>query len=79
MESLGEWTAEIAAVRKACGAASDAIGGVKNGVSEAEELAKANNFSIADDGSITDQGRRRIHRKPSNQPSRTNALPSSRS
>ncbi|KMS90309.1 hypothetical protein ACZ91_15660 [Streptomyces regensis] len=29
---------------------------VKNGVSEAEELAKANNFSIADDGSITDQG-----------------------
>lgn len=56
VESLGEWTAEIAAVRKACGAASDAIGGVKNGVSEAEELAKANNFSIADDGSITDQG-----------------------
>ncbi|WP_083666243.1 alpha/beta hydrolase [Saccharomonospora sp. CUA-673] len=56
VESLGEWTAEIAAVRKACGAASDAIGGVKNGVTEAEELAKANNFSIADDGAIRDQG-----------------------
>ncbi|MBB3051998.1 hypothetical protein FHS23_003027 [Prauserella isguenensis] len=69
VEALGEWTGDIAAARTAFTATSDAIGGVKNGVTEAEEVAKANNFSIADDGSIADHGVQWTHRRTSGKPS----------
>lgn len=55
IDALREWTGEIAAARAAFGQAGDAVNGVKNGAREAEEFAKANNFSITDDG-ITDHG-----------------------
>lgn len=56
IDSLQEWTAEIAAARRAIAATADAISGVKNGVKEAEQLASANHFRIGDDGSVIDQG-----------------------
>lgn len=56
IDGLQEWAAEIAAARRAAGAVGDAINGIKNGVREAEDLARAHRFSIRDDGSVVDNG-----------------------
>lgn len=56
IDGLEEWAAEIAAARRATGAVGDAINGIKNGVREAEELARAHNFGIREDGSVFDNG-----------------------
>ncbi|MEU9690096.1 alpha/beta hydrolase [Amycolatopsis japonica] len=56
IEEGKEWAAEIAAIRRASGDVADAATGVLTGFSEAEGLAKAHNFSIGDDGAITDHG-----------------------
>ncbi|MEY8042624.1 alpha/beta hydrolase [Saccharopolyspora cebuensis] len=47
-------TAEVAAARTATIEAVDAIEAVQKSLAETEDLAKANGFSIKDDGSVTD-------------------------
>ncbi|WP_410599324.1 alpha/beta hydrolase [Amycolatopsis sp. lyj-90] len=56
IEEGKEWAAEIAAIRRASGDVADAATGVLAGFKEAEELARAHNFLIGDDGGITDRG-----------------------
>jgi hypothetical protein len=56
IDGLEEWAAEIAAGRRSAGDVADALTGLRNGIDEAEELARLNHFFIGDDGSITDQG-----------------------
>lgn len=56
IDDLEEYAAEVAAARRGVGDTGDAITGVMHGVAEAEGLAKAHQFSIADDGSIVDNG-----------------------
>ncbi|GAA4667346.1 MULTISPECIES: alpha/beta hydrolase [Amycolatopsis] len=55
-EAAEELAAEGAMLRRAAGDVSDAVSGVLNGVREAENLAAAREFLIADDGTIVDQG-----------------------
>ncbi|MGW4521104.1 alpha/beta hydrolase [Amycolatopsis sp. NPDC004378] len=56
IDSLEEWAAEIAAGRRALAEAGDALTGVAHAVHEADNLAAANNFTIADTGDIQDHG-----------------------
>jgi hypothetical protein len=56
IDSAEEWSAEIVALRRSSGDVGDAITGVVNGVEEAENLAIVNNFVIAGDGAIIDNG-----------------------
>ncbi len=56
IEEGKEWAAEIAAIRRASGDVADAATGVLAGFKETEELARSHNFSIEDNGAITDHG-----------------------
>jgi hypothetical protein len=56
VDRLEAWAAEIQAGRHAATAVGDAIIGVRNGATEAEDLAAAQNFTIGDDGAVIDNG-----------------------
>jgi alpha/beta hydrolase family protein len=56
IDGLEEYSAEVAAGRRSVGDTGDAITGVLHGVHDAEGIAAAHHFAIADDGAIVDSG-----------------------
>jgi Alpha/beta hydrolase len=52
--TLRRLTAQVTAVRSAVAGASDAVLGVRNSLTEADYLARANGFTIGDDGEVSD-------------------------
>jgi hypothetical protein len=56
IDGLEEYSAEVAAGRRSVGDTGDASTGVLHGVHDAEGIAAAHHFTIADDGAIVDSG-----------------------
>jgi hypothetical protein len=56
IDVLEEWAAELAACRRALAEAGDGLTGVVHAVREADNLAAAHHFTIADSGEVQDRG-----------------------
>ncbi|MBN6039990.1 alpha/beta hydrolase [Amycolatopsis sp. 195334CR] len=51
---LEEYAADLSGLRRVTGETADSIEGIRNGVAEADELARRHAFRIADDGNVID-------------------------